>query len=70
MAAKLKGGLKGGLKPKKFALTETKPSPMGRRVEPRIDSAMKAKVQAAAAAAKRRKGVKFLLSLSLINYFN
>lgn len=46
----MKGGLKGR---KKNMLSEAKPSPMGIRVEPRIDPALKAK--AATAAAKKKK---------------
>ena len=39
---------------KKFAMEATKPSPMGRRVEPRIDAATKQKAERAAAAQKRK----------------
>jgi hypothetical protein len=40
-------------KPKKVLMHETKPSPMGRRVQPVIDAAMRAKVDAAAAKKRR-----------------
>lgn len=43
---------KGRKQPKKLML-ETKPSPMGRRVMPVVDAALRAKVEAA--AAKKRK---------------
>ncbi|XP_023932528.1 LOW QUALITY PROTEIN: DNA topoisomerase 2-alpha-like [Lingula anatina] len=36
---------KGRAKPKKIHIEETKPSPMGRRVEPRIDQALRSKLE-------------------------
>ena len=39
--------------PKKLLMAETRPSPMGRRVQPIVDAALRAKVEAA--AAKKRK---------------
>ncbi|KAL5005907.1 hypothetical protein ScPMuIL_017065 [Solemya velum] len=48
---------KGRMKPAKVQL-ETKPSPMGRRVEPRIDSAMKLKAMKVAAKSQRMKDKK------------
>lgn len=51
------GKMKGKSKQRKLPMLETKPSPMGRRVDPRIDSAMKEKAQKTAAAAKRGKKV-------------
>lgn len=47
--------IKGKAKPRKVMELETKPSPMGRRVVPRIDSTMKNKVHAAAAKKARDK---------------
>lgn len=51
--AATKKSAKPGLKNKKKMLAEACPSPMGRRVEPAIDAALKAKY--ATAAAKKKK---------------
>ena len=53
---------------------QTKPSPMGRRVVPRVDSALRNKAQAAAAkklkkvSAKFWQGKKVLSSLLLLHF--
>lgn len=44
--------VKGRKTGKKFALEATRPSPMGQRVEPKIDAALRQKAMAAAAAKK------------------
>jgi len=49
------GDGKGKHRPKKLPMTETKPSPMGRRVVPVIDAALRAKVEAAAAKKQKAK---------------
>ncbi len=49
-------GSKGRVTKKKVNLMETQPTPHGRRVEPKIDAALRAKV-AAASKAKQRKQV-------------
>ena len=60
---KSSGDAKGARKPtKKLMMAETKPSPMGRRIQPVIDAAMRAKVEAA--AAKKRKDQVCYLHLS------
>lgn len=57
LASKTKGGSKPRVK--KLAIIETQPSPMGRRVEPRIDSAVK-KLSKAAGKGKKGKEAKTL----------
>lgn len=47
------GEAKAARKQPKKLMIETKPSPMGRRIQPVIDAALRAKVEAA--AAKKRK---------------
>ncbi len=51
-----KTGSKGRVSKKKVNLAATLPTPHGRRVEPKIDAALRAKV-AAASKAKQRKQV-------------
>jgi hypothetical protein len=51
--SKQAGGDKAARKQPKKLMHETKPSPMGRRVQPIVDAALRAKVEAA--AAKKRK---------------
>lgn len=46
---------KGRAQKKKFTVNETEPSPHGRRVEPKIDPALRAKAEAAVRAAQRKK---------------
>lgn len=55
------GDGKGKPRPKKMPMIETRPSPMGRRVEPVIDAALRAKVEAAAAKKLKAKVVLYLL---------
>ena len=45
---------KGRQRQKKISVEETLPSPMARRVEPRIDQAMRAKAEAAAKLRKKK----------------
>uniref|UniRef100_T1IP94 DNA topoisomerase 2 n=1 Tax=Strigamia maritima TaxID=126957 RepID=T1IP94_STRMM len=54
-------------KPKKFVHEETKPSPDGRKIEPRIDSELKRKVEKAAATAASgiKKGLKRKLDIDI-----
>jgi len=57
------GDGKGKNRPKKMPVAETMPSSVGRRVEPVIDAALRAKVEAAAA---RKLKIKVLLNLLIL----
>lgn len=60
--------VKGKAKPRKVMELQTKPSPMGRRVVPRVDSAIRNKAQAAAAKKIRDKvNVKCSLVFQIVN---
>ena len=60
------GDGKGKHRPKKLPMADTKPSLMGRRVEPVIDAALRAKVEAAAAKKQKAK----VFDCDLTNGFN
>jgi len=53
------GDGKGKHRAKKLPMTETRPSPMGRRVIPVIDAALRAKVEALAAKKQKAKVLQF-----------
>jgi len=57
------GDGKGKARPKKMPMAETRPSPMGIRVAPCIDAALRAKVEAAAAKKLKAKVLMHLLIL-------
>jgi len=57
------GDGKGKQRPKKMPMAETRPSPMGRRVTPVIDAALRAKVEAAAAKKQKAKVTLYLLTV-------
>jgi len=61
------GDGKGKHRPKKLPMAETRPSPMGRRVEPVIDAALRAKVEAAAAKKQKAKVVVVVVSYRVKN---